>query len=365
MAYTQDPLNIKGIGNLLNPAMSKPGTSFIDIEDELIHKHHKKPHRSESKEITSSAKFDKYLDELETSFRTNVREHHDHKDHHDHKERKERREHRRHEEKRRSSKESSRGSSSNYSERSSSTSSASSGSGSYEDDDYEDDGSEYTDESGSRSSRSSRNSRNYRSSIPAPRFSDSQMRQDRLTSALGDGPEFTLERERYAELRSAKLEKIESMRQTLEDEGIDCSKIDTVTSEDADEKIEAIYRTLNHKLDRVRYCSLADELILAGVNGLESIFDGKRVYFGKYRPDLTNWNITVQAKLRRVQPETAMIVGAVMRDYNISPLWRIAMELVPSAISHMRLRAKQDDNSSLYHDIELSKALNEMRESKD
>ena len=188
-----------------------------------------------------------------------------------------------------------------------------------------------------------------------------QERQQQLVSALGDGPSFTLERERYADVLSAKLEKIEIMRQSLEEEGIDCSKIPVVTSEDSDEKIEATYRTLSHKMDKQRYCSLAEELVLAGVNGLESIFDGQRVYFGKYRPDLTNWNITVQSKLRRVRPETAMTVGDIMRDYNISPMMRIAMELIPSAISHMRLRAKQDDKSGLYHDLEMSKAINEIR----
>jgi len=357
MNYEQNLMNIKGVGSLLNPSMTKPGASFVDIEEEMTKKSKiQKPRR----DVNPVDNFDKELEELSKSFNIDL-----------------------------SSKPRAADKKKKYEESVLSESIMSSTVIDDDDDEYDDDEEDeeedeeeeeddYT-ETESRRSRRSRHHRhdrhrsdrdrrdrnNYYSSVPPPPAfgyaNQNQMRQQQLLGALGDGPQFTLEKERLADLRSAKLEKIESMRQSLEEEGVNCENIDTVTSEDPDDKIEAVYRTLSHKLDKIRYCSLAEELVLAGVGGLESIFDGKRLYFEKYKPDLTNWNITVQAKLRRVRPETAMMVGAIMRDYNISPMWRIAMELVPSAISHMRLRSKQSESSGLYHDVELSRAINEIR----
>lgn len=395
--YSQDPINIKGIGALLNPQMSKAGASFIDLEDEIIgsHTNHKKNREEVRKPMDPNDKFSLDLENLSNSFGLNLSTKVDmtekNKSRRDDSRRDDsrrddyRREESRREESnnrrrhRRPPSESSSESSSEYSESSGSDSydSSESGSGSS---DYSsesgsyDDSSDYSSSSGSYDSR--RRKRHSRSSIPQPPpfgygYNQGYGQQygsahpNALISSLDSGPNFTLERERYAELRSAKLEKIESMRQALDEEGIDCSKIDVVTSEDSDEKIEATYRTISSKMDRQRYCSLAEELVLAGVGGLESFFDGKRVYFGKYRPDLTDWNITVQAKLRRVRPETAMLVGQIMRDYNISPIWRILMELVPSAISHIRLKAKQNDSDGLYADADMAKAINEIHSSYD
>jgi hypothetical protein len=370
MAYEQNLMNIKGVGSLLNTSMTKNGASFVDIEEEMTKKSKiQKP----KKDINPTDHFDRELAELSRSFNIDISSKtpvNQSKNNVSHKKYEE----------------------SILSESIVETEQEDDDDDDEEDDDVdeeedeEEDDDDYT-ETASRRSRRSRRSRHsrhsrrdrrdhrrykeYYSSVPPPpafgwnNQNNNQIKQQQLLSALGDSPQFTLEKERIADLRSAKLEKIESMRQSLEDEGVNCENIDIVTSEDSDEKIEAVYRTLNHKLDKVRYCSLAEELVLMGVGGLESIFDGKSVYFEKYRPDLTDWNITVQAKLRRVRPETAMLVGAVMRDYNISPMWRIAMELFPSAITHMRLRAKKGESSGLYHDPELSRAINEIRESDD
>lgn len=383
MSYNDDPINVRGVGSLLNQSMARPGASFVDLEENII-KREKKHHSGERKKEDKPAdKFDRDLMELSTLYGINLTPNTKREDNikREEPQRPFKQSRRAKSESSESSSESSESESSEYTSSYSGTetsgSSSYTGSSSYSESDS---GSSYTTESSRRSHRRHRRGRDnygynnygYNSSIPPPPPFGWQnsgggggnldhMRQQQLVSAISDGPNFMLERERHAELRSSILDKIESMRQALEEEGIDCSKVDIVTSEDSDEKIEAVYRTLNSKTDRQRYCSLAEELVLAGVGGLESIFDGKRIYFGRYRPDLTDWSITVQAKLRRVRPETAMMVGAIMRDYNVSPMWRIAMELVPSAISHMRLRARRDDKSGLYNDVELSKALNEIR----
>ena len=107
-------------------------------------------------------------------------------------------------------------------------------------------------------------------------------------------------------------------------------------------------------------CSFANDFILSGVYGLETVFNGKR-QFGPYKPDLTDWHNTVKVKLRGMRFETSTIVSEIMEEYKIGPIWRIALELIPSAILHSRMRSMQRDDD-LYSATEMSNAMDIIRD---
>jgi hypothetical protein len=85
-----------------------------------------------------------------------------------------------------------------------------------------------------------------------------------------------------------------------------------------------------------------------GAHGLEELFDGKRMWFDKYQPDLTGWHNNVNTKLKRMRHDTGQIVSSIMHDYNISPSVRILMELVPNMILYSNQRKEQHGQPGWY-----------------
>jgi len=102
-----------------------------------------------------------------------------------------------------------------------------------------------------------------------------------------------------------------------------------------------------------------------GAHALEEIFDGKRVWFNRYSPDLTGWHNTVNVKLRRMRYDTSNLVSGVMQDYNIGSTTRIALELVPSMFLHSKMRRQQFGSQTLYSDDQMSSAMNNIRDIED
>ncbi len=62
------------------------------------------------------------------------------------------------------------------------------------------------------------------------------------------------------------------------------------------------------------------------------------------KPDLTGYSDTVKVKLRRLKYETSTIASTIMEQYDISPLTRIVLELVPGMFIHSTLRKKNLNN---------------------
>jgi hypothetical protein len=153
------------------------------------------------------------------------------------------------------------------------------------------------------------------------------------------------------------IERCNDLRSQLEDE-VDLSKIDVVNFDTPKDKAKMIYRILQRKYDRLRYSDMCDEILLAGFYGLESVFDGKREWFG-HKPDLTGWADTAKVKLRRLRPSTSAIVAEAVKGHNVTGGWRIAMELLPSLFlySKQRKRKTSDDLSS---DEDYKEALHNM-----
>jgi hypothetical protein len=175
-----------------------------------------------------------------------------------------------------------------------------------------------------------------------------EQKQDKLNHVLRDiderGVEFNIDKEREDDDKSSLLEQIDMLKITLEDDGIDISNVPQIGKSSNMKDIQNIYKILRLKNDRNRYCSFAEELILSGAYGLEYLFDGKKDWWGR-KPDLTDWSSTVKVKLRRLRYETSTFVSEVMHEYNLSPGFRLALELVPSMFLYSRSRRiSQTDN---------------------
>lgn len=175
-----------------------------------------------------------------------------------------------------------------------------------------------------------------------------RMRVDHIVGASDMGSGFSFEKEKREDLKCAMLAEIDNLISTLEEENVNLSRIPKVDSRSSYEDVEMVLKMLRHKNDHTRYCGFAEEFLLFGAYALEELFDGERVYFGRYSPDLTGWNHHLNVKLKRMQNDTSQIVSTVMQDYNIGPGARILLELIPNMVIYSRMRSHQHNDPGLY-----------------
>lgn len=171
---------------------------------------------------------------------------------------------------------------------------------------------------------------------------------------------FNMEKEKEEDTKSLLLDQIDILLTTLEDEGEDVSRVPRVTNHSSLDDIQSVHRILRLKNDRQRYCSFAEECILAGSHTLEWLFDGKKEYLGR-RPDLRGWSATVNIKLRRMRYDTSTVVSDIMKDYNLSHGTRIALELIPSLLLYSKMK-KNQHNDNLITSDEMNNAINNIRD---
>ena len=140
------------------------------------------------------------------------------------------------------------------------------------------------------------------------------------------------------------MEQADLLRTNLEAEGVNLERIPNINSNSSYKEARSILKILQIKNDRLRYCDMFEEGILAAAYGLESVFDGKKEWFGT-KIDLVGWPETVKVKLRRMRYDTSSFVSDVMKGYSIGSGWRIIMELLPSLFLYSRdRRLRTNDN---------------------
>lgn len=190
-----------------------------------------------------------------------------------------------------------------------------------------------------------------------------ERKQSHINNVLGkmekndDDIEFIKEDEEEDEIAKT-LEQIDLLKTNLEADGINLSRIPEVNCNTSKKELKAILRILQLKNDRARYCDVFEEGILAMAFGLESIFNGKNVWFGS-QIDLQGWSDTVKVKLRRMRYDTSNFVSDIIKDYRINSGWRIIFELLPSLFLYSRERKnKSDDN--LINDAKYKEAILEL-----
>jgi hypothetical protein len=207
--------------------------------------------------------------------------------------------------------------------------------------------------------------------MPRQRFGDDslasrteeQKRRSHIDAVMGSSSEnFSFEYEKREDFKCAMLAEIDSLIASLADEDCDLSRIPQVSRSSEYAEVETVLKMLRHKSDHVRYCSFAEELILFGAYGAEELFDGKRTWFGRYKPDLSGWHNTVVVKLKRIRHDTGQLVSTVMQDYNIGPAARLVLELIPNMILYSRMRKAQHGEPGIFSDNEMAMANNRIRD---
>ncbi len=173
-----------------------------------------------------------------------------------------------------------------------------------------------------------------------------QEKRQQINQVIGPvSDEFGFDLERQEDARSEMIAEIDELMVLLASE-INVSNIPTITDETSFDQIDRILRLLRRKNDTVRYCSLAEEMIMFGATTLEELFNGKRVWLGYYRPNLEGWHNHVSVKLKRMRYDTRSVVSDIMRGMHISPLLRIAIELIPNMFLYSKMKSQQTSLSS-------------------
>lgn len=185
-------------------------------------------------------------------------------------------------------------------------------------------------------------------------YSNSWKKEETTTSKSWDYTN-ALEEENRDDMKLRLLERIDNLKEELEDDGINLDKIPSVDFSSKLEEIENTAKLLMLKATRNRYSNMGEEFILAISNGLEILCNGKREFFG-IKPDLTNCTDIVKVKLRRVKNETSQIVADVVEKYEIPPLFTVLIELVPALFLHSQRRSRQKTLC-----VDLSDDINEIR----
>lgn len=139
--------------------------------------------------------------------------------------------------------------------------------------------------------------------------------------------------------KSMILEQIQLLILLLKEENEDISNIPEVSENDTIERLDHIYKILKIKKDRNQFSTLGEEIIMFCVHLLESFFDGERVIFGKFQPDLTGWHNSVSVKLRKMKYETSTVISDIVQTYNISYGTRLAIELIPSLFLYSKMKS--------------------------
>lgn len=174
--------------------------------------------------------------------------------------------------------------------------------------------------------------------------------------------DFSFEKEREEDNKCMMLAEIDYLIISLKDMGVDVSRIPTVDESSDIINVEKVLKILRHKEDYSRYCTFAEEFILSAAHGLEYLFDGKNMWFGRWNPDLTGWNVHVNRKLKRMRTDTGKIVSHIMSDYDIGPFMRVCLELVPSMLLFSKKRSEQNSLNNLNLGDEIRKSTKSLRE---
>lgn len=153
------------------------------------------------------------------------------------------------------------------------------------------------------------------------------------------------------------LEKIDMLKEVLEENCINLSRVPSVDMKSEYKQIKHVLRVLQIKNDRDKLSVFAEEGILLSTALLEFMCDGEKEYLG-FKPDLVGWSDTVKMKLRRLKFETSSIVGELVQDTSIHPGMRLLIELVPSMILYGRNQSiKRQRKENALSDARMHQAM--------
>lgn len=175
---------------------------------------------------------------------------------------------------------------------------------------------------------------------------EEQRRRSHINHVIGnmdDGEDFNFDKEKEEDDRNVLLEKIHTLHGTLKkNKNVHLKGIKMPKGDEPIETLRNLNKLLQMKHDRVRFSSVFEEVAGLSARGLEGVFNGERKIAG-YTPDLRGWHHTVNIKLRGMKYETSQVVSDIFQNYNINPIWRILIELVPSMFLYSSQKKEQND----------------------
>lgn len=143
-------------------------------------------------------------------------------------------------------------------------------------------------------------------------MTEEQVKREHIENVIGNirsetRNTFSTDMERNQDMKASKLEQIASIKMTLNEEGIDTSMIALPTIQSSMEEVDSTLNLLLMKNNRYRYSSLAEEVISAGAEVLESVFDGTRnVPVFNISPDYTGFEIGSQKASCQLDPSSVI-----------------------------------------------------------
>lgn len=152
--------------------------------------------------------------------------------------------------------------------------------------------------------------------------------------------ESIIEQERLEDEKEKMLADIDELREELQSDGISTNRIPEVNMDSPYDLVNKVHKQLKRKYDRSRCEDLGQGMVLAATRMVEMACDGEKSYFG-FRPDMTGFHRTVRSKMRRMKYEQSQIVSNALEYYNVGPVSRMGLELVPSAFLYSLSRREQ------------------------
>jgi len=197
-------------------------------------------------------------------------------------------------------------------------------------------------------------------------YTDEQKRQSHINKFMNsieenDGEIYDLGNAEIEDDKNRLLDRIDTLRTILEEDEVDISHIQEVDRNSKYDEIKYVHRMLAIKNDTRRCSSLAEEGVLMVAYALEDIFDGKRTFFGRFRPNLVGWHTTAQNKLRRMRYETSTIVSDTLKKNNVGYVGRIGLELIPSMIIYSKRKQSVSTEQDYTSTDEFKEALRDIR----
>jgi len=174
---------------------------------------------------------------------------------------------------------------------------------------------------------------------PAPtsiqNFTNEQIFRKQVDNAFGGGDTNTS----FSDVKKEQeiyllLAQIEEYKEEICASGCELKGVAEHTINDNIKDIRNTLGMLRRRLDVIRYTDISGELMTLAAKFIERIFNGKRVFLGKYKPDLTGWSKSIQPRIRRCKPEASEAVSGVLEEYELGFMMRVALELLPSAFTY-------------------------------
>lgn len=178
--------------------------------------------------------------------------------------------------------------------------------------------------------------------MPQRPYMQATYAQEALQAYAGDHEqqEAALEQERLEDQKEKMISDIEDLREELNADQIKTDRIPEVTIDSPYSDVSKVYKQIKRKYDRSRCEGLGESIMMAAARMTEMVFNGQRSYFG-FRPDMTGWNRTVRSKMRRMRFEQSIVVSNMLEYYNVGPVQRMGLELIPSAFLYSLTRREQ------------------------